>query len=267
VPLNIRDLKAFPGDSHSKDKMVANAVFGKGPKDATIIGKGTVARYGVGESGFNISSCQFALHYFFENPIKFHGFIRNLAECTRINGYFIGTCYDGKSVFKMLSKKKEGESATFMADDRDGNRVKICEIVKRYNDTGFPDDETSLGYAIDVYQESINQFAREYLVNFNYFTEMMDNYGFVLISREEAQQLGLPSNTGMFSELYEYMKNEIKRNPKSAVDYKNAPFMSSSERSISFLNRYFVFKKTIQVDADKKSKMFLKGASTIVRCQ
>ena len=259
--LNIRELKAFTGDSNSKDKMVANAIFGKGTKDSTIIGKGTVARYGIGEHGFNISSCQFAIHYFFENSIKLHGFIRNLAECTKINGYFIGTCYDGKSIFKMLSKKKDGESVTFMADDYNGHRVKICEINKKYNDTGFPDDETSLGYAIDVYQESINNTAREYLVNFNYFVEVLSNYGFVLITKDEALQLGLPNNSGLFSELYEDMRSEIKRNPRRESDYKEAPFMSSIEKSLSFLNRYFIFKKTTSVDANKISKMFLKGVS------
>jgi len=259
--LNIRELKAFVGDSNSKDKMVANAIFGKGPKDATIIGKGTVERYGVGEHGFNISSCQFALHYFFENPVKFHGFLRNLAECTKMNGYFIGTCYDGKSIFKMLSKKKDGESATFISNDANDNRVKICEIIKKYNDTGFPDDETSLGYAIDVYQESINNTAREYLVNFNYLIEALSNYGFTLITKDEAANLQMPNNTGMFSELYEHMKHEIKRNPRSSVDYKEAPYMSASEKSLSFLNRYFIFKKTTSVDASKIAKMFLKGAS------
>lgn len=259
--LNIRELKAFSGDGKSKDAMVANAIFGKGTKDSTIIGKGTVARYGIGENGFNVSSCQFAIHYFFENPIKFHGFMRNLSECTKINGYFIGTCYDGKSVFKMLNKKKDGESVSFNMDDDNGNRVKICEICKRYNDTGFPDDETSLGYAIDVYQESINNTAREYLVNFNYLAEVLSNYGFVLTTKDEALQMGIPNNTGLFSELFEDMKQEIRRNPRRESDYKNAPFMSSIEKSLSFLNRYFIFKKTTNVDANKISKMFLKGAT------
>ena len=35
----------------------------------------------------------------------------------------------------------------------------------------------SLGYAIGVYQESINKTFKEYLVNFNYFVRMMENYG------------------------------------------------------------------------------------------
>ena len=257
--LNIRSLKAFPGDVNSKDNKVANAIFGKGPKDPMIIGKAVVSQYGVGEGGFQISSCQFALHYFFENKVVFHGFLRNLAECTRDQGYFIGTCYDGKTIFKMLQKKKEGESLVFSTTGRDGNRSKICEIVKKYSDSGLPDDDTSLGYRIDVYQESINQFAKEYLVNFAFFVEMMDNYGFRLVSKDEAHQMGLPGSTGLFSELYDLMKNEIRRRPQVEVDYKDAPYMTGAEQSVSFLNRYFVFRKVMSVDAAKKEKLFLQG--------
>jgi hypothetical protein len=259
--LNIRSLKAFPGDTNSKDKMVANAIFGKGPKDASILGKGTMNQFGKGEAGFQISSCQFALHYFFEDKVAFHGFLRNLAECTRDQGYFIGTCYDGKTLFKMLSKKKDNEGVSFMSNNRDGNRVRICEIIKRYNDTGFPSDDTSLGYRIDVYQESINQFVSEFLVNFEFFVEMMENYGFKLVTRDEAKQMGLPNSTGLFSELYDSMKSDIRMNRQLEVDYKEAPFMSQSERSVSFLNRYFVFRKVISVDAAKKEKLFLKNVS------
>ena len=259
--LNIRSLKAFAGDANSKDKMVANAIFGKGPKDASILGKGVMNQFAKGEAGFQISSCQFALHYFFENKIAFHGFLRNLAECTRDQGYFIGTCYDGKTIFKMLNKKKQGESSTFMTNDKNGNRVRICEIVKRYTDTGFPVDDTSLGYRVDVYQESINQFVSEYLVNFEFFVEMMENYGFKLVSRDEARQMGLPSPTGLFSELYDTMIADIRRNRDLETDYKDAPFMSQVERSVSFLNRYFVFRKVISVDAAKKERLFLRSVS------
>jgi len=258
--LNIRGLAAFPGDVNSKDKKVANAVFGKGPKDPIVIGKAVVAQYGVGENGFQISSCQFALHYFFENKVAFHGFLRNLAECTRDQGYFIGTCYDGRTIFKLLNKKKEGESVVFSTKNR-GQR--ICEIVKKYNDTGFPDDDTSLGYRIDVYQESINQFASEYLVNFAFFVEMMDNYGFKLVTKDEGRQMGLPGATGLFSDLYDSMIAEIRRNPETEVDYKDASFMTSAEKSVSFLNRYFVFRKVMSVDAAKKEKLFLQGSNDI----
>lgn len=259
--LNIRGLDAFPGDQGTKDKRVVQAIFGKGAKDPVVLGKGVVAQYGVGEGGFQISSCQFALHYFFENKVSFHGFLRNLAECTRDQGYFIGTCYDGRTLFKLLSKKRDGESVTFSTDNGNkGRKAKICEIVKRYADTGFPDDDTSLGYPVEVFQESIGQFAREYLVNFAFFVERMDDYGFKLVTKDEAHQMGLPNATGLFSELYDAMRNEIRRNPKTETDYKEAPFMTPAEQSLSFLNRYFVFRKVMSVDAAKKEKLFLQGS-------
>ena len=256
--LNIRSTNAFVGE---KDKMICKAIFGNGPKDSSILGQGVYKQYGVGAEGFHISSCQFALHYFFENPITFHGFLRNLAECTRIQGYFIGTCYDGKTLFQRLKDTLEGDSISFLSEDRYGNKKKICEITKKYSDTGFPDDETSIGYPVDVFQETINKTFREYLVNFQFLIRMMENYGFVLITTEEARQLGLPNNTGLFSELFAAMENELKQNPRRKSDYKDAMNMSTAEKSLSFINRYFVFKKTTSVKAAEIEKQFLKKSS------
>jgi hypothetical protein len=93
--------------------------------------------------------------------------------------------------------------------------------------------------------------------------EMMDNYGFKLVTKDEGRQMGLPGATGLFSDLYDDMMSEIKRNPKAGVDYKNASFMTTAEKSVSFLNRYFVFRKVMSVDAAKKEKLFLQGSSDI----
>jgi len=246
---NIRSLKA---PFSEKDKQITNAVFGKGPKDKGELGEGVYKRYGVGETGFNVSSCQFALHYFFETSKTFHAFLRNLAECTKIGGYFVGTCYDGLTVFNLLKTKKREEAVTIM---RDGN--KIYEITKQYDQTGFPDDELSLGYAIDVYQESINKVFREYLVNFNYLVRIMENYGFVLLPIAEATAFGLPNGTGLFEELFESMVSEINRDKRKAADYGQAREMSTEEKRISYMNRYFVFRKTRNVNAEKVAKILM----------
>ena len=252
--LNIRNGKAFTSD---KDKMVINALNGKGAKDSTVLGKGVYKRYGIGESGFNISSCQFALHYYFENPIMLHGFMQNLAENTKIQGYFISTCFDGKSVFDLLKDKEKGESHSFMTDPKYGPSKKICEIIKKYDETGFPEDENSIGFAIDVYQESINKICREYLVNFQYLVRIMEDYGFTLVTTDEAKQMGLPDSSGLFSELYADLENDIKMNPKIKKDFKQAAHMTPVEKNISFLNRYCIFKKTTTVPAAKIAKLLL----------
>jgi hypothetical protein len=260
--LNIRDGSAFTGDKDSKEKVIARAVFGTGPKDLGILGKGVYDRYGIGEQGFHVSSCQFAMHYFFENHRTLHGFMRNLAECTRIQGYFIGTCYDGKTIFNMLSKKEEGESIVISQRKMQG-KPRICEIQKMYREKGFPDDASSIGYPISVYQETINKPFREYLVNFKYFIELMEHYGFVLITRNEAKQMGLPNGSGLFSELFDQMEIEIEENPRAKSFYKKAIYMTDDEKSLSFMNRYFVFRKMRNVNAAKVSKLLLQSYSEL----
>jgi hypothetical protein len=42
--------------------------------------------------------------------------------------------------------------------------------------------------------------------------------------------------------------------PRKMSDYKNAHLMTSDEKQISFMNRYFVFRKTHNVDAEKIHK-------------
>jgi hypothetical protein len=78
----------------------------------------------------------------------------------------------------------------------------------------------------------------------------MTAYGFELISREEAQDMGLPDGSGLFSELFVYMLSEIDKNKFKAKDYEQAPFMSIPEKDISFLNRYFIYKKIRTVNTE-----------------
>jgi hypothetical protein len=240
---NIKDGTAMLND---KAKQITSAIFGNGTKDSEVIGKGVARQYGVGEDGFNVSSCQFAIHYFFENPDTLRGFMKNIAQCTKLNGYFIGTAYDGKHIFNLLKKTKTGDSIQILEDGK-----KIWEIKKGYNSDQFEDDSSSIGYRIDVYQESINQLISEYLINFDYLERVLFAYGFKPITREEAQDIGLPEGTGMFGELFRNMEEEIKINKFKAKDYGNAPNMKSYEKDISFLNRYFVYKKFMEVVPEK----------------
>jgi len=247
--LNIRSGQACNSE---KDKQIVKAVFGQGAKDPSKLGKAVYRHYGIAQSGFHVSSCQFALHYFFENKQSLHQFLRNVAECTRLQGYFVGTCYDGMTVFNLLKNKKKEEGITIMKDD-----YKIFEIIKMYDQTGFPSDEVSLGYGINVYQESINKVFREYLVNFEYFTRLMDDYGFILATKEEVKHMNMPAPTALFSELFNSMEVEIKKDPRSRVNYGNASNMTPEEKQISFMNRYFIFKKVREVNVDKMTKIIL----------
>ena len=245
--VNIRNTN---GIFSEKDKQITSAVFGQGAKDVKQLGKGVYKEYGIGADGFNITSIQFAIHYMFETQETLQHFLRNVSEVTKVGGYFIGTSYDGKLMFNRLKHLKENESISIIEEGK-----KMWEVTKKYDRTDFDDNGSCVGFAIDVYQESINKTFKEYLVNYDYLTRVLENYGFVLLTKKETNEKNLPNSTGLFSELFTIMNNEISAstNKRMAYEYGKAPLMSVNERTISFLNRYFIYKKVRNVDADKVS--------------
>jgi hypothetical protein len=236
------NIKSGEAMMDAKSKLITKAVFGE------IQDKGLdsmVHRYfGVGRDGFDISSCQFATHYFFKSKSTLHNFLRNVSECTRIGGHFIGTCYDGRQIFNELRDRDVGGSVSIY----DKSNVKIWSIVKKYDEEEFLDDDTSLGYEILVYQESINKLIPEFLVNFEYLKQIMIYYGFSLITKEEANEVGLPDGSDMFKQLYSEM-----------IDKRAGKRMNENERKISFLNRYFVFRKNVNVNAKQVAESFMRN--------
>ena len=238
--LNIKDGSAFYDD---KSKQISKALFGEGTKNEVLLGKGVYNNYGIASNGFNVSSIQFAIHYMFENEAKLNGFIKNVKECTALEGYFIGTCYDGQKIFNMLNSLKINEAISIFK-----NKKKIWELTKKFEATDFIDDETSLGYGIDIYQETINKTFREYLVNYKYLLRIMENNGFVLLTESEYKQLNLPNSMGNFEQLYNFMKMEVEKSPYLAKKLGSALDLSDEEKQISFLNNYFIFKKIRNVE-------------------
>ena len=212
-----------------RSNQIVQAVFGIGSKKAEDIGKGLAEVYGLGVQGYEISSCQFALHYFFERKETLFGFVSNLAECTKIGGYFIGTAYDGKKLFQRLGEVSEEESVTL----KEGDKL-IWQVQKKYKHLTFPNDITSLGYKVTVFQESINNYVDEYLINFDYFDNIMAVFGFVKLSGDDLLAFNKSSDS-------------------SSLQFNNSSntfeeHMSPNEQSISFLNRCFIYKKNVTVN-------------------
>ena len=239
---NIKNGSAFYDD---KSKQIMTALYGEGTKNEILLGKGVFNNYGIAKNGFNISSIQFALHYMFESEEILREFINNLKHSTQLEGYFIGTCYDGQKIFNMLHSTAVDDSMSIFKNEK-----KIWQITKKYDVNEFRDDETSLGYAIDIYQETINKTFREYLVNFKYFINVMERNGFVLLTETEYKQLNLPNSYGSFEQLYNFMMVELKKNTNLLKKIGSSTELSSEEKQISFLNNYFVFKKIRNVNND-----------------
>lgn len=130
----------------------------------------------------------------------------------------------------------------------DRNKNKLLEIAKQYDDDEFTDTISCLGYGINVFQESINKTFREYLVNYDYLISVIENYGFVQLTVDDLAELNLTNGIGNFNELFDLMNNEIKRDSRKKIDYGIAYKMTAEQRRISFLNKYFIFKKVRNVD-------------------
>lgn len=239
---NIKDGSAFYDD---KSKQIIKALFGEGAKNEILLGKGVYNNYGIVKNGFNISSIQFALHYMFESETILNEFIKNIKECTALEGYFIGTCYDGSKIFNMLNSLNTNESISIFKNEK-----KIWELTKKYDAKEFNDDDSSLGYAINVYQETINKTFKEYLVNYKYLVRIMENNGFVLLTETEYKQLNLPGSMGNFEQLYNFMNTEITSNNYLLKKLGTSAQLSTEEKQISFLNNYFIFKKIRNVEYD-----------------
>tara|TARA_B100000035_G_scaffold314470_2_gene330828 strand:- start:1236 stop:4778 length:3543 start_codon:yes stop_codon:yes gene_type:complete len=254
---NIKSGDAF---SNTKNKNIMNAILGIGTKNESTLGKGVYKNYGIAHNGFNISSIMFALHYMFEKEEILNEFLKNIAQNTAINGYFIGCCFDGKKIFKMLESIENNESISLFK-----NNKKIWQITKKYDYKSFDDDESSLGYAIDIYQESINKTIREYLVNFDYLVRVLENYGFVALNDSEIRNINMPSSITNFELMYNQMVGDLEKDKQLKNLIGNSLNMSSEEKQISFLNNCFVFKKVRNIsnipsliknsEEDEKTKM------------
>ena len=245
------NLSSGEGFFNEKGKQIMNALNGVGSKDRETLGAGVYRQFGKHREGFDIVSNMFSIHYFFENSETFHNFLQNVSENCKVGGYFIGCCYDGKRIFRQLRQKNENESVFLMSKEK----TKMWDIKKLYSSNEFNDDETSLGYKIDVYQESINKTFSEYLVNFDFLTQTLETYGFVPAPVNEVKQMGFSKSVGSFGDLFTNMKEEIERKQINKTNLGKSTSMTQNEKTISYLNNYFIYKKIRNANAKEVSKM------------
>jgi hypothetical protein len=168
-------------------------------------------------TGFDIVSSQFSVHYYFENEVNLNGFLQNVSENLVKGGKFIGTCFNGRRVYDALSYNN------VIQYSEEGNP--IWKIIKQFDsDTGFPNDSTSLNMKIDVFFESIGTTTTEYLVNMDYFIKKCAEFNLKILE------------TNSFESKY----NELKA---SGGLYGGAETMTVGLREYSYMNDYFVFEK------------------------
>jgi len=177
---------------------------------------------------FDLVTCHFAIHYFFENYARLTGFLDNVYQNLKMNGYFIGTCLDGKSVNKLFNKADKKVIGQFQ--DKEETKL-IWRIKKNYEiDNDMEDNESSLGLSIKVDVESINTTSNEYLVNFDYLVKLMNEYGLELVDSK------------LFHEVPNSMLEEFYADPKNKEIGK---ILRQKTKSLEYstLHRWFIFVK------------------------
>jgi len=209
---------------------------------------------GLGTKGFDLISSQFTLHYYFKDELTLRGYLQNLKDNCKGGGYFIGTCYDGERVFKLLKEKSaDGWGAPNLEmNDEYWNKVFSISSEKLGDDFTYHKDnkESLFGRTIQVYMKSIGQTIDEYLVNFEMFIDMMDEYGFkpvghsgIFNHQDYSNQKGL----GSFGDLIKNFSTLSSQDKLLSKKYSAALALSKEEnqplRELSQLNNWFVFQK------------------------
>lgn len=207
------DYKAVDNIDNENLRVIGRSVWG-------IENDPRVSRlYDMASGKFKVITCNFAVHYFYDNETSLKNFCKNVANHIAKDGYFVGTCFDGVSVTKLLEKTSIGKDVTC----HKGDRI-IWSITRLY------DNINVFGSKISVYIETIGNKNVEYIVDFDYLVNELSKYDIILHS------------TGTFDELYnklvsEKITNKFLFGPDGAVN------MTPEEKQLSFLNRWFIFKK------------------------
>lgn len=133
----------------------------------------------------NIITCNFALHYFFENEETFNILKKSIKNNLKINGYFIGTIFDGASVNKMV------------------NNYEFTQFDKLFKIENINNNNKLFGNKIKVYLKDsiIDNISYEYLIYFGKFISKMEDEGFILVNSK------LFSEIDDFNNLEDYEKS------------------------------------------------------------
>jgi len=128
-------------------------------------------------------------------------------------------------------RKSKGSGGSGGSGGAGGAAATAVEADEKEDVALLPVDETGVGWKIQVYQDSINQFIDEYLVSFDYFARLMEDRGFLHLTEEELDECGLPTSCG-FADVFASYRDQC-RSSCAETDWLQ----------ISQLNRFFMFRK------------------------
>lgn len=159
----------------------------------------------LGTFKFDVVTSMFAFHYMFAAENTFRTILATIKNNLKIGGYFLGCLFDNQAVDNLLGGSRCYES-------EDGSFI----MARKTTPT-----QTLFGNEIEVFMNEtvLDEPTSEYLVDFPRLVEVLNNEGLSLVE------------SSMFDKDHEIWKSRTGDN------------LSDTEKSISFLNRTFVFKR------------------------
>ena len=185
---------------------------------------------GKGADKFDMITCLFAIHYFFESQEKLEGFLNNVSANLKKGGLFMATFMDGGSVERALDEAG-GKIVEGRKTFEDGS-VPIWAIIKRVDgDTG------DYNRKVDIFIENTQRLIPEYLVNYEFLVKKAKEFDL------EVEESELYSTT--FAKLRGKISDDVDKQStldKSLLELDNQEI----QKKFSFLNRWVIFKKKIE---------------------
>jgi SAM-dependent methyltransferase len=224
---------------------LAGVVYGVKPYPTDLVALPSLKPFvGCVQKGFDVVSCQFAVHYFFHSNATLDTFCANLDMVLKPGGFFVGTCMDGYRVHKLIDTLPlEGK---VVGRDPKTNDI-LWQVAKLYESFDYDVPANNIGKKITNYIQSINRIYEEYLVDFRLLRERLAPYKIALLTKADLKQLHISGDTSTetFEHAYKEMEKAYQSNPEqhaflqTAVEGMRNPVL----QEYSYLNRWFIFRK------------------------
>jgi mRNA (guanine-N7-)-methyltransferase len=183
IKYNVKEVTAIDADASALEeglqrveemKLSGNKV----PKITTKVIDATQSKWEIsGDKSYDCIAIMFAVHFFLGSDVILKRFIKNCLKYIKRDGIIMMTTMDGKLVYDMLHEAgiKKGETLDL--------KNKKGETIFSFRQECFCENFSDWGQEVSVYVESIGNYNKEYLVNFDYLIKEFEAAGFEVVSK------------------------------------------------------------------------------------
>ena len=139
---------------------------------------------------FDLVSCQFALHYHFQNEERLNAFLTNVSSRLCQGGYFIGTIIEDNVIVKRLRNRKNIIDNKYLKEKFTfGNEYYSVKFSQKHFDVKNGPFGIKYGFYLEDSidnrdEEGKIKYVEEYLIVFNEFVELCKKYDLYLVEKE-----------------------------------------------------------------------------------